>query len=428
MRQITFIIVLFISFQVTPQAEVITTKLALNEIQKSLNETINQAMDRADYSVAQAAIQALSVLDAWKETNSDLLDKAFSEIDSNSRNLFSRMESISNEINNGFSNHLENADELVVKANQITENLPTSGKRSFILDYSPKVIYPTSDETILFTIKGVNLDKSEAKYKLQNGNYIELNILGPTRASIQLPVSEISFDHNKPNTALLEIEHETRDGSYLFIIPAYDDVKRKLLVSCLPIEAGKYELNGTRNYEKEDRRMYTSNAGRFEATNSNVNKMANPLEGYRWDLRNGEESRKEFKVVTTGGGEKGRCQIINWNASNEHGISIQARCDEIREVSARGIRWKPGYIHCGVEGPVYKMVSTTEPIAKSSGILNWNIDKSIPIPNNLESFQLRIKSYDGKERIISNDYSDGIIKVIKNNKNIVIRSLPPENL
>lgn len=424
-----FVVIAFllVSIQVKPQSEIVTTKLALDKISKTLTETINIAMDRADYSVAKAAIQALSVLDAWKETNSDLLNQAFSSLDSTSRNLFSRMESLSNEINSDFENHLSNANELVVKANQITENLPLSSKRSFILDYSPKVIYPTNDSKVLITLEGVNLDKAEAKYKLKNGEYVELDILGPTRASFEIPIAEIDFDPNRPNTVLLQIEHETRDGSYLGIIPRYKDVERKLLLSSLPLKSGNYSLTGTRKFDKVERKNYKSDAGKFRAKNDNVLKMANPLEGYKWDLRNGEESRKFFKVVTTGGGESARCQNIQWNSSNEHGITIQARCDEITEVNIRGIRLKAGYIHCGVEGPVYRMVETTEPIDEIGGDLKWNIDKSISIPNDLTSFQLKIKLYDGKERIITNDYSDGVIKVVKNNDNIIIRSLPPKN-
>ncbi len=427
MKRILFFL-FFTLISVKTYSQVVTTKLVMDEISKSLTSTVNQAMDRADYTVAKSATEALSLLDAWKETNSHLMDKAFSGIDIESRNVISRIESLSKDLNTDFENHISNINEIVTKANQITENLPTSSRRSFILDYSPKVIFPTKNKTIRFSIKGVNLDKSNARYKLKNGNYVDLDITGPTTASLELPITELSFNENQPKTLKIEIEHETRDGSIIFFFPKFKDVKRSLIVSLLPSTFGEFELSGTRTFESDEKDIYETNAGRFEGTNTNVWKIAKPLEGFKWDLRNGIDSRNEFQV-TSYGGEAARCENIVWNNSNEHGISIQARCDQIREVHfPRGVRWKSGHINCGVKGPIYRTVEKKEPIKVISEKAEWNIDKSIIVPSDLSSFQLIIKMYDGTERIITNDYSDGVLKVIKNKENIIIRTTPPKNL
>lgn len=424
MKKTIFILLTFLSLMYRSQvATALTTRAALDELSKTLTQTVDQAMDRADYSVASAAMKALSVLDAWKETNSDLLDKAFTSLDAKSRDTFSRMEALSNDINSHVEGYLDSAKELTVRANQITENLITSKKRSFILDYSPKVIFPTLKKTVLFTISGVNLDKAKAKYKLKNGQYINLDIQGPTKASFELPVSELTFDIQSPQVFKLELEHETKDGSFLFI-PYYAHVKRTLLISSLPSNFGNFEINGIRTFNSEERKMYEVDAGEFRATNSNVWKMANPLVGFRWDLRNGEQARKDF-AVTSYGGEAARCENIMWGDSNEHGISIQARCDRINKLSLGGWWHGPGHINCGVKGPVYKIVEKNEPIAANSGIIKWNIDQLIDIPGDLTSFQLKVKMYDGKERIITNDYADGILRVIKNSNNIIVRTTPP---
>lgn len=425
-KSLLFSILFFISTITYSQvAETVTTRAVMNEISNSLTQIVNESMARFDYSVAKAAMEGLSLLDAWKETNSHLLDKAFSGLDNQSRNILSRIDALSKEVNSDIEKHISNVNEIVVKANQITENLPFSSKRTFILDYTPKVIFPTNKTSILFQIKGVNLDKSKAKYQLKNGDYIDLDITGPTSASLELPVSELAFNTNSPQLIKLSIHHETRDGSFLFI-PKFSKVERKLILSSLPSNFGSFELTGERTFEAVERKIYESDAGRFEGKNKNVLKIAKPLEGYKWDLRNGENSRREFEMKQYGG-EAARCQVIVWNESTENGLSLQARCDQIREVNIRGIRWKAGYVSCGVKGPVYRIVQKTEAISKNEGEIEWNIDKSITIPTDLKNFQLKVKMYDGTVRIITNDYADGVLRVIKNSNNIIIRTNSPSS-
>ena len=62
--------------------QVLTTKIAVDQIKKGLTDVVDQAMDRVDYSVAKAAIEAISVIDAWEKSNSKLLDKMKVSVDS----------------------------------------------------------------------------------------------------------------------------------------------------------------------------------------------------------------------------------------------------------------------------------------------------------------------------------------------------------
>lgn len=405
--------------------EVVTTRAIMDEISKSLTQIVNESMTRFDYSVAKAAMEGLSLIEAWKEANSHLLDKAFSGIDEQSRNIISRIDALSKEVNNDIEKHISIVNEIVIGANQITENIIGSSKRTFILDYSPKVIFPTNDSTILIRVKGVNLDRSYAKYEMVNGSFLNLDITGPTSASFELPVSELNFNTSSPQLLKLSIHHRTRNGSFLFI-PKFSDVERKIILTSLSNNFGTFELIGERAFESVERRMYEADAGRFEARNSNVWKIAKPLEGYKWDLRDGVDSRKEFKIKQYSG-ESARCEGIAWNESTENGLSIQARCDQIRQVNRRGIRWKAGYVGCGVEGPIYRVVSNTEQLNNIRGTIEWNKDIAITIPNDLKNFQLKITMYDGTERIITNDYADGMLRVIKNTNNIIIRTTPPKS-
>lgn len=96
MRKIYLILIIFcISTNTHSQiVEGVTTRVVMDQVSESLTQIVNDAMSRFDYSVAKAAMEGLTLIQAWKEANSDLLDKAFTGIDTQSRNVISRIEGI----------------------------------------------------------------------------------------------------------------------------------------------------------------------------------------------------------------------------------------------------------------------------------------------------------------------------------------------
>ena len=406
----------------------IATGVIIDRIKKGLNEVVDESLDRADYSVAQAAIQALGVIDAWKDANKELLNTAFDRLDATTKNMFSETASLVNQVDKKVKDNLEIARQITENANQISESIPFADKRSFILRYAPTVINPSIQDKVLIKIRGVNLDKSEPKVYLKDGSLVDMKIVGPQEINFWLPLTELNIDKNKSQTHEIIITHKTRDGNKLLIKPKYKEVKRTLLLGTLPKIVGTYKLTAVRSFEKEERRIETVNMGRFSGTNKNVFKVAQAPSGYRWDLRKGIEARKDFQIITTGGGEKGRCQVIVWNGSNEHGIKGQARCDQIRQIKNFSVRWKAGYIHCGIRGPIYRMLPTTKNITPIEGEIKWNKDLVITIPNDVTSFELKLSLYNGVDKAITNSFSNDLIQVTKEKGKVIIRSTPPQNL
>ncbi len=413
--------------QVAQISSAVSTGIVLEELKDELNEVVRESLDRADYTISKAALQALGVIDTWKETNTDLLNTAFGKIDETSQELFAKTSTLINQFNEDIVSNLETARQITENANQITESIPTAGNRSFILRYSPLVISPSNKEKVLIRLRGVNLEKSEPKITLKDGSEVVMKIVGPQEVSFWLPKSELKYESNESTVNEIEISHTTRDGRTWYYWPKYKRVKRTLLIGTLPKMVGTYTLTGVRKTIQIDRKNYTCQIGKFEGTNTNVHRIAHPLAGYKWDLRNGTESRKAFRV-TQGGGESARCQIVNWNVSTERGISVQARCDEIREFHFPNVRIKAGYVHCNLVGPVYREVPTEIPLAEQTGTLEWNIDKSIQLPEDIGSFELKVKTYDGKEAIATNTFSNSILDIEKVGNKLIIRSKVPRDI
>ena len=406
----------------------VTTMVALDQIKEGLNDAVSSSLDRADYSLAKAAIEALGIIDAWEEANENLLNTAFDRLDQTSIDLFSNMSSLIQQFDSTAGGNLETARQITENANQISESIIGSEKRSFILRYSPMVINPSVSDSVLVRIRGVNLDKADPVVTLPNNKVITPTIVGPQEANFWIPLSSLNSVDNETEIHEIKIKHLTRDGTRFLFFPKYKDVNRTILISTLPSEVGTYTLNATRSYEREERRVHLTNMGKFEATNKTIEKMAKPPSGYRWDLRKGLDARPEFSIVSTGKGEKGRCKAIVWNGSNEHGIKGSARLDKIKQIKDFSIRWKSGYKHCGIQGPIYRHVPATSEIDEISGSLNWNQDMVIKLPKDVSKFTLVVKLYTGEERVITNTYSDNLLSVTKDSDNIIIRNKVPANI
>jgi hypothetical protein len=248
-----------LSFNVS-QAQIVenaTTKLAIDEIKSGLSDIVNDAMNRVDYTVAKAAIEALSVIDAWEKTNTNLLNTAFNRLDNSTQNMFRSADALIQKTIIGVENSLVTAQNITNDFNQIAESLIIGKGRSFISRYSSPVLSPFINGNKLIEITGVNLDKSDLQAKI-NGEYIKVPIVGPTKASLTIPFEMIKKARENGENLTIEVKHKTKDGNVLLFFPKYKEVKRELVFRTLPDQFATYELNGVRNYKKEETQNYHS--------------------------------------------------------------------------------------------------------------------------------------------------------------------------
>lgn len=425
--EIALTFLLISNFAQAQIVETATTKVALDEIKSGLSDIVNDAMDRVDYTVAKAAIEALSVIDAWEKANTNLLNTAFNRLDTSTQNMFRSADSLVQKTMDRVENSLITAQNITNDFNQIAESLIIGKGRSFISRYSSPVLSPFITQDKIIEITGVNLDKSDLKVKI-NDEFVKVPIVGPTKANLTIPFEMIKKARINGSNIVIEVKHLTKDGNKFLFFPRYKEVNRELIFRNLPEQFATYELTGIRKFKKEESQNYRSDIGRFEGKNKEIMKIAKPLDGWRWDLRNGVSSRDNFTVISTGKGEAARCQNVVWNESSENGLSVKARVDQIRKVqNLVEIIWKNGYCNCGVEGPIYRMVDASENIPNISGGLTWS-DKHISIPNDVVSWVLKLKLFTGEERIITNSNASKLFEIIKSNNNIVIRPLEPKDL
>lgn len=390
----------------------VTTSVALDSVKEMLTSTIEEATDDMDYSIALAAIRALEAIDSWEKANSNLLDKAFENLDKSTQDIFSNINSTLIDVDGIAKNNISEVSQITTNLNQLSESTILSEKRSYILTQKPMIAPIDNSNFITIRLSGVNLDKADPIIVLEGKN-AERRILGPTKVEFDIPKKYLKSSSNKISLTKISVTHQTRESNFLFFFPQYAEVKRELTIGTLPNKIGNYEMEVTRNISKRVVEQYTGDGGKFKGTNTTKSKLIKPKEGYFWLT----VDRNKFSVVSTGSGKSGRCKEIEWNNSNKHGITINARLDQRRE----GLSRSAGYKHCGLKGPIYKDETKVVTEKMASGSLGWSSDELVSLPKGTTSFVLTFTGFDGKEYIASNSMNSDYFKVEKSSSQIIIR-------
>lgn len=413
------------AFPLTAQAQVAeiagsaATGLVLKQLFADLTTMINKARDDGDYLLARAGVEAKNAMDAWQQANSSLLNQAFSELDKASRENFARAHQLVVAANFGAANRLETVQQITENANQIIESIPLGGRQTYVLRFSPRIQPPQAKESFAIRIRGVNLDKGDLNLHLSNG-IAKRDQPGPLEAQFTIPSTEMLRDQNKIQVHSFKLTYSTpSDLWFSRIFGKRDDVTREIPIVSLPENMASYEVVVTRKFEKRVEKAFTRDLGQFKAKNSRQNKVASPDNGWKWDLSKPLEMQQ-------GQGEAGRCEGVDMNQSSENGISFIAHLDEIKNWSYP--TGAPGYVNCALAGTVYRMEPVTETTPSQSGVLSWIADKQIALPPGTDALTLKVKTFDGRERVFTGTGSDQFFDIRREPLVLVVTPKVPEDI
>ena len=132
-------------------ASTATTAVVLDQLSTTIDEKLEQARALGDYATALALARAKDALDAWKKTNSELMDKAFKDIDKTVLESFSRIQAVVSDANDKAKDRLSDAAQLTDSANQIVASLPMG--RPYISRFQPRVMPPCASRRHAIVMK-----------------------------------------------------------------------------------------------------------------------------------------------------------------------------------------------------------------------------------------------------------------------------------
>ncbi|MBP8648567.1 MAG: hypothetical protein KBI02_09205 [Thermomonas sp.] len=405
--------------QVAQVAESVGTGVMIDQIFSGLNELIDHATDSGDYLLARAGIEAKESITAWKSANSDLLDKAFSELDAASRENFARAQQLIANANAGVGDRLETTQQITENANQIVESIPLSGKDSYILRFLPRIVPPTGGNDFLVRIRGVNLDRADPQIHLGN-RLAERTLTGPLEAQFKIPRSSLPAASLGTQVIPLKVTYSTpRKSLWGKISGGRERVARELALIRLPDTIGTYRGTAIVKTSTREAETVSWNLDQFKATKRREYRMIKPGDGWIWDM-------SAPMSLAQGKGEKGRCEGIVASESSKDGLKVFAHLDEIKD--RRHPFGAPGYVNCTLKATRYKDLPGTRKTLLAMGSLTWGKDSAIDLPEGVESLEISVTTFDGRTRLFTGTGTDKFFDVRREPERLLIEPKVPNDL
>jgi hypothetical protein len=402
-------------------AETVAVSVLLDQLFKGIDDTINKARDTGDYLLMRAGVQAKDALLNWKQVNSDLMDKAFSDLKGAQRDIFLNANAFVDNANADVKARIADAQKTVDAGDQLVNSLPTAGY-TYVSRYGPQVILPPEkgeDDNLVISVTGVNLADASPVLTL-NGKGAKLISQTQIEARFELPTSALQAEQAKMTTNSGEISYKTKSRSWIKWIFGFRDEQRKpIAVVVLPVTLGSikgtYAVARTSREEKE----FTRALGQFKGSNETVAKIATPEEGWLWDVT------KPLKSIQ-GQGESAHCDGVDLNQSSANGLRYTARADRIGR-SFTYPNGAPGYVDCSVKGTLYRMVPAEDPFTIDAQDVGWT-DITIPLKENAKSISVTVSTFDKRSRDFAGSGADKLFSITTTDKGLIIHPRLPEDL
>lgn len=395
-------------------AEAAGTGVVLDKIRSELDSTIDQAQQSGEFLIWQAGVQARDMLDQWKETNADLLNVAFSKLDRQTRDVFSKMDALTQKVNEDVSHRLEEAQSLADTALLLPTSMYFNGK-VYVTRYSPRLLVPGGQMPRVFTINGANFAEANPVLMLKNGTSLDRISLTATEVKFVLPPNVYDTRDGGIGTVAMKLTY-TRNPTAIF----RKRVTKDLMLWALPPEFGTYSVVPTVETSDRVTKMLEIHTGKIKGRDKNIEAGISPPDGWRFDL-----DRIDSAATVRGeGGEAGRCQNFPKNNRSENGIRVQVRVDHINKWGQK----KDGWIRCVATVPVYQINKGKKELEPIKGPMAWNNDIRIAPPERLLGWKVTTKTMDGRSSEYNGDATNNFFSLKADSAGIIIRPIPPKSL
>lgn len=396
------------------------TAALLNSIRTLINDAIDKAQNTGNYLLFKSGTELKSVIDTWEKANSNLLDKAFGELNDSQRKFFSDANSLAQKLNQDVAAQMEAATKIAELANQTIADVRIFDGGLALFRYAPRIVYPGMTGDIPFTVRGVNFDDADPQLILPSGRGAKRVSLSKQEAVFTISSSEFSYQPEATSFAKLTLSYLNPSDDFLGRVADYfkgRDKRRstQIAVMQLPQKLGTYTLQ--------------------LRTRDTVQDTWNGQREFHWSGR--DDSRTETQGPHDNGwrmvisslhqgrvwGEAGKgCHL---QSNNEHGFAIEIRVGRISTLTNPNA---PGYQHCIWHWQEYmerQVVNDQPPVG---GQMGWTSDIPLALPANRESFVLRLRTWHGLERAIAGSQTEAFYQVSESGNTLILRPQIPTNL
>lgn len=396
-----------------------STAVALEGIKGLINGAISKAENTGDYLAFRLGTELRLSIEAWEKSNSDLLDKTFSDLSVQQQAFLTGTDRIAVRLANEVGASLDKMEDIsnqwqnLVSSTVIGDNIPV------VSSYRPAIFRPIdADNPFRVSIKGANLNKEEPKLFVSGA---ETTLSGNTSVSLLFSIKGLKPEFLDDRTSLMQMDltlYRPADNWFGRLIGRTEPMSFKLPVMIGPKSLGAYELIA--NYSENVERVESKSVA-FSHSSGDVSNNCKIFN--RGPSENGR-SIKDVRVIVTRAGRASGHRLVS---SNPQGFSVEICARRWTDFNLARIGSGPGDRHVRVDYVEY----WTETVARQKsyqGEIEWEKESLEDMPDSTKSFVLKIKSFDGRQLIFTGSGKKSLFDVSYDvaGKQVTIDSTDPE--
>ena len=404
--------------------ETATVAASLQGIKGLITSAIDKAQNTGNYLLFKAGTELRSTIDTWERANSNLLNKAFRELNNSQRQFFANAEALATKINRDGQEQVEGIRQVAELINQTAQDVRIFDGSLGLFRYAPRIVYPgikgDSKGELTFTVRGVNFDRADPQLVLPDGKHAKRITLLRQEAVFKVPATVFTFQPTDTSYATLSFTYLNPTPGVLggvqdFFSGRKNRATTQIAVMQLPQVLGTFTLQSR---TRETIRTVKDFERVFSWTGRNESKVWNqgPHDNNWRIIISSLQNRGEW-------GEAGKgCSVIN---NNEHGFSIEVRTGKVRKgFNPDG----PGYQNCRYTWQEFIDHEAIRDQPVQPGQLTWTADVPLVLPDRVAGYLMTFRTWHGLERTTAATLVQNFYEIVEQNNTVILRPQIPNDL
>jgi hypothetical protein len=407
----------------------VVAHVLLGELENKTNNVIDHARDAGDALIWNAGKQALAVIEAWKKSNSELLDKTFADLDKASRDLFQNIDDTMNRISTERELAVQDAQRLTVEWAQLLKSVPGINKDAELWYYTPRVIVPIGKdklkEDVVLRLIGPKLSQSKPEIKTPEDRPLTVNIATEGEIDALIKRQDLQFDQSASKFVTYKFNFIQTEG-----ILKDKAATRDLTVWLPPVIMAHYKITPHVKQVTYERQEYpTDVGGKGKDSPYPITIGVRPdlaATGWKIDVERVIKPRAGWYADL--GGDHADCAgLYNSQASEDSFVFNVQLGHKTDNWGHKSDAWK----NCRVFVPVRRAITATVDAPALEDDLNWSDDKRREIPADVLAVMvgktIEVSLFNGRTHIIDahNRSPLGLLTVEDNGSSVSFKPNPP---
>lgn len=374
--------------------ETLAAGVVIDQLSASLRSALEQAKAVGNLFMAKMLQNGLDLLDAWKKTNTDLINTAFDRLDASMQDGFRKIDALAAEAAQLRTETVQDVERLSGEWAQIVSTLPLAKGAAFILDYGPRVLLSKGTDDIPMRVVGPNLSQASAVLTLPSGEKVSISAAAAQELDAILKRSSFTFSPTEASYAKLRVTYNAADvtGFFGFWGQWFPNTQTsELPIWLLPETLGHYSLT-TRvtQHNVETSEYVVSTGGRGQDAPYEVGIVVRQDlrdAGWRVDI---EHFGERFSADNRGG-DNGTCSGVRMPSLSPNGFTFFMDLGHVRKGFPP--HNSDAFVNCDVHVPLIRTVDTEVDGPSSEGTITWD-EATLPLPPELTSLQMKVDYFD----------------------------------